>query len=109
MVLSIITEDTGARALWERRRLPADRPQGQALHRDEHLAADDGARLGLRSPPSAGAGFIDCPLLGSVPNVRLGKLATVGGSEADVARVRPMLAHFTARVDHIGPSAPARR
>ena len=42
IVISIITEDHGVRQLFTgRERFPRRRRYGQAVHRDEHAAADD--------------------------------------------------------------------
>jgi len=104
VVLSIITEDTGARALWEAK--------------DGFLEADIAGRLFIEmstlqpatvralAAHAAGRGayFIDSPVLGSIPTARQGKLvALVGGAEADLARARPALGHLTARIEHVGP------
>jgi 3-hydroxyisobutyrate dehydrogenase-like beta-hydroxyacid dehydrogenase len=51
-----------------------------------------------------GAGFVDSPVLGSIPTVREGKLVSlIGGSDEDVARAQEVLAHLTRRVRHMGP------
>lgn len=53
----------------------------------------------------AGAGFVDAPVSGSVAPARAGQLlALVGGSVADVERVRPVLETFARRVVHLGPA-----
>jgi 3-hydroxyisobutyrate dehydrogenase-like beta-hydroxyacid dehydrogenase len=104
IVLSIITEDTGARALWEAKNGFLQTDLKDKLFIEMSTLQPMTVRALAALAIERGAGFVDCPLLGSVPNVRLGKLvALVGGSEADVARARPTLAHLTARVDHIGP------
>jgi 3-hydroxyisobutyrate dehydrogenase len=104
VVLSIITEDTGARAQWE--------------GRDGFLRADIAGKLFIEmstlqpmtvralAAHAAGRGvaFIDSPVLGSIPTVRQGKLvALVGGADADVAHARVALAPLTARIEHLGP------
>lgn len=51
-----------------------------------------------------GAGFIDAPVSGTVGPAKEGKLmALVGGSEADLARARPVLDVLTRRIVHAGP------
>ena len=104
VLLSIITEDAGARDLWE--------------GADGFLEADIAGKLFIEMSTlqpmtvralaalaaARGAGFIDSPVLGSVPTARQGKLvALVGGSAADVARASAALAHFTSRVEPMGP------
>ncbi len=103
IVLSIITEDIGARALWE----------GE----DGFLRTDIAGKLVIEmstlqpmtvralaaQASGRGAAFIDSPLLGSIPTVRQGKLvALVGGTDEAVARARVPLAHLTARIEHLG-------
>ena len=51
-----------------------------------------------------GAGYLECPVGGSVGPAREGKLlGFVGGSEADLARARPLLESLCRRVEHVGP------
>lgn len=51
-----------------------------------------------------GAGFVECPVGGTVGPARTGKLlGLVGGSAEDLARVRPLLDDMCRRVEHIGP------
>lgn len=52
-----------------------------------------------------GAALVDAPVSGTVGPARAGQLlALVGGTEADVARVRPVLNTFCRRIAHLGPS-----
>lgn len=54
---------------------------------------------------AVGAALVDAPVSGSVGPARQGQLLTlVGGAEADVARVRPVLELFSRRIAHLGPS-----
>ena len=51
-----------------------------------------------------GAAMIDCPVGGTVGPAKDGKLfGFVGGSDADVARARPLLDQLCRRVEHVGP------
>jgi len=51
-----------------------------------------------------GGSMVDCPVGGSVEPARAGKLfGFVGGADADVARVRPVLEQMCRRVEHVGP------
>lgn len=53
---------------------------------------------------AAGIGFVDAPVSGGVEGARQGRLSVMaGGSEADIARARPLLAAFAARITHMGP------
>ena len=51
-----------------------------------------------------GAAIVDAPVLGTIPNVLDGSLtALAGGTEAQLERAQPILAHLTRRVVHMGP------
>ncbi len=57
----------------------------------------------LRS--EAGMGWIDAPVSGGVKGAEEGTLAILAGGEAaEIGRVRPILAHLSQRVTHMGPS-----
>src|SRR5258706_7508741 len=51
-----------------------------------------------------GAGFIECPVSGSIPLARVGTLVPLaGGDAADCAGAKPVLADLCRRVEHVGP------
>ena len=50
-----------------------------------------------------GAAFVECPVGGTTGPARQGKLfGFAGGSDADVARARPLLEQLCRRVEHVG-------
>ena len=50
------------------------------------------------------AGFIECPVSGSISAAQTGALVGfAGGGAADFARARPLLAQLCRRVEHVGP------
>ncbi|WP_315833764.1 NAD(P)-dependent oxidoreductase [Bradyrhizobium prioriisuperbiae] len=52
---------------------------------------------------AAGAGFVECPVGGTVGPARQGKLlGFAGGTAADVARAKPVLEQLCRRVEHVG-------
>lgn len=52
---------------------------------------------------ATGAAFVECPVGGTVGPARDGKLlGLVGGTEADVARIRGVLDQLCRRVEHVG-------
>ena len=52
-----------------------------------------------------GAALVECPVGGTVGPAREGKLlGFAGGSAADFARARPVLAQLCRRVEHVGPN-----
>ena len=105
VIISSITEDNGARRIF------AD-PDG-------FLQADVSGKLfiemstlqpitGRKLAPmveAKGARLIEAPVLGTIPQVRAGTLfAMVGGRAEDLSRARPVLAHLTRRIVHMGPA-----
>ena len=51
-----------------------------------------------------GAALVECPVGGTTGPARQGKLlGLIGGSEADVARARPLLDQLCRRAEHFGP------
>jgi 3-hydroxyisobutyrate dehydrogenase len=103
-VLSIITEDSGARALWEAKTGFLQADIAGKLFIEMSTLQPMTVRALAAHAASRGAAFIDSPVLGSIPTVRQGKLmALVGGTAADVARARAPLGHLTTRIEHIGP------
>jgi 3-hydroxyisobutyrate dehydrogenase len=51
-----------------------------------------------------GAAFVECPVGGSKVPAKEGKLfGLVGGSDADVARAKPLLDQLCRRIEHVGP------
>jgi len=52
---------------------------------------------------SRNAGFIECPVSGSIPTARSGTLVGFAGGEAcEFARAQPLLGQFCRRVEHVG-------
>ncbi len=105
IVVSIITEDNGVREAF--------------LGPDGYLAGDATGKLfvdmsTLRpmtarelapAVEAAGARLIECPVLGSIPTAREGKLLGLAGGRAeDIDRARPVLELLTRRIVHMGPN-----
>ena len=105
IVISIITEDHGVRRIF-------NGPDG-------FLAGDVKGKLfiemstlqpmtGRELAPlveAKGARLIELPVLGTIPQVRDGKLfALVGGRSEDLERARPVLEKMTRRIAHMGPN-----
>lgn len=105
IIISIITEDRGVRRIF--------------TGKDGFLSADVKGKLFVEMSTlqpmthrelaplvkAKGAALIDSPVLGTIPQVREGKLlALVGGEEADVNRARSVLDHLTRRIAHMGPN-----
>jgi 2-hydroxy-3-oxopropionate reductase len=61
------------------------------------------AALALRLARATGMGWVDAPLSGGAPAAAHGGLTLmVGGSDADVARARPVLARLSNHMTHLG-------
>jgi len=62
-------------------------------------------RIAERLQSELGAGWVDAPVTGGVPGAEAGTLAIMAGGRAeDVERLRPILAHVSQRVTHMGPA-----
>lgn len=60
--------------------------------------------MAARLAEATGAGWVDAPVSGGPPAARAGSLAVMaGGSDADIARVRPVLEGLAASLVHLGP------
>lgn len=57
-----------------------------------------------------GAALVECPVGGTTGPAREGKLfGFAGGSDADMARARPLLEQLCRRVEHVGPNGAGAR
>src|SRR5262245_4517220 len=104
VVISIITEDHGVRKLFTG---PAGFLSGDVAGRlfiEMSTLQPTTGRALADAVMAKGAGFMDAPVLGTIPAVREGKLlAMVGGAVADLARGRMVLDKLTRRIVHMGP------
>lgn len=105
VVISMLTDDTAARAVW----LDAQTGAAQGL-RPGALAIESSTVTpawidALHSAVSrAEASLIDAPVVGSRPQAQAGQLVfVVGGSEDTFARARPVLAAMGAAAHRAGP------
>jgi 3-hydroxyisobutyrate dehydrogenase len=105
IVISIITEDHGARKIFTGAAgfLEAD-VTGKLFIEMSTLQPMTGREL---APLVAerGARLIEAPVLGTIPQVQAGTLfAMVGGDAADLERGQPVLEKLTRRIAHMGPN-----
>lgn len=103
IVISIITEDHGVRRIFTGSEsfLAAD-VNGKLFVEMSTLQPMTGREL---TPLVEGKGgrLIDSPVLGTIPQVKDGRLfALVGGRAEDLARARPVLETMTRRIAHMG-------
>src|ERR1051325_5729561 len=104
-VISIITEDGGVRGLFRGADgfLSGD-ARGKLFVEMSTLQPMTGREL-APLVEAAGARLIEAPVLGTIPQVRDGKLfALVGGRAEDLERARPLLEKMTRRIAHMGPN-----
>ncbi len=104
IVISIVTEDHGVRRIFSGPDgfLNAD-VAGKLFIEMSTLQPMTGRELAA-TVEAKGARLIDSPVLGSVPQVKDGKLfALVGGRAEDLERARSVLAPLTRRIAHMGP------
>ncbi len=105
MIISIITEDHGVRHIFKDADgfLSGD-VKGKLFIEMSTLQPMTGREL-APLVEAAGARLIEAPVLGTIPQVRDGKLfALVGGRAEDLERARPLLEKMTRRIAHMGPN-----
>ncbi len=105
VVISIITEDHGVRRIFTGPDgfLSGD-VTGKLFIEMSTLQPMTGRELAPQVE-AKGARLIESPVLGTIPQVRDGKLfALVGGRAEDLERARPVLDKMTRRIAHMGPN-----
>ncbi len=105
IVISIITEDHGVRRIFNGPDgfLSGD-VKGKLFIEMSTLQPMTGREL-APLVDAKGARLIESPVLGTIPQVRDGKLfAMVGGRAEDLERARPVLEKMTRRIVHMGPN-----
>jgi 3-hydroxyisobutyrate dehydrogenase len=105
VVLSIITEDHGVRRMFTGPEgFLAAEVRGKLFIEMSTLQPMTGREL-APLVEAKGARLIESPVLGTIPQVREGKLfALVGGRAEDLERARPVLEKLTRRINHMGPN-----
>ena len=105
IVISIITEDHGVRRIFNGPEgfLSGD-VKGKLFIEMSTLQPMTGREL-APLVDAKGARLIESPVLGTIPQVRDGRLfAMVGGRGEDLDRARPVLEKMTRRIVHMGPN-----
>jgi 3-hydroxyisobutyrate dehydrogenase-like beta-hydroxyacid dehydrogenase len=105
IVISTITEDHGVRRIFTGPDgfLDGD-VKGKLFIEMSTLQPMTGRELAPQVE-AKGARLIEAPVLGTIPQVRDGKLfALVGGRVEDLDRARPVLEKMTRRIAHMGPN-----
>src|SRR5579863_1535441 len=105
VMISIITEDHGVRRIFNGPDgfLSGD-VKGKLFIEMSTLQPMTGREL-APLVDAKGARLIESPVLGTIPQVRDGKLfAMIGGRAEDLDRARPVLEKMTRRIVHMGPN-----
>src|SRR5580658_11350449 len=105
VVISSVTEDHGVRKIFTGPAgfLDGD-VKGKLFIEMSTLQPMTGREL-VPLVEAKGARLIESPVLGTIPQVRDGKLfALVGGRAEDLERARPVLEKMTRRIAHMGPN-----
>ncbi len=103
---SVLRDDEASRSVWldpEVGALSALRPDAWAV--ESSTLSVDWVRTLAAAAASQGRAFVDAPVLGSRPQAEAGQLVhLLGGSDAAVARVTPILAELGHAQHHAGPA-----
>jgi len=105
IVISIVTEDHGVRHIFTGSQgfLSGD-VAGKLFIEMSTLQPMTGRAL-APLVEGEGARLIESPVLGTIPQVKDGKLvALIGGAADDLERARPLLEKMTRRIVHMGPN-----
>jgi len=105
VVISIITEDNGIKAVFRGKNgfLSGD-VRGKLFIEMSTLQPMTGREL-APLVDAAGAKLIDSPVLGTIPSARDGKLfAMIGGRAEDLEAARPVLEKLTRKIVRMGPN-----
>jgi 3-hydroxyisobutyrate dehydrogenase-like beta-hydroxyacid dehydrogenase len=102
-IISIITEDTGVRSIFQDENGFLSTDLGGKLFIEMSTCRPMTSRELAPKIESAGARIIDCPVLGTIPQVLEGKLhGLAGGSSTDLEHAMPVLKKLTQSVRHMG-------
>ncbi len=104
LVITMLTDDRAIEAMYHGPQgLLAGDAKGKLFVEMSTVRPEVEIALSARVKQKGGA-LVDCPVGGTVGPARDGKLfGFVGGSDADVARAKPVLLQLTRRLEHVGP------
>jgi len=104
IVISMLTDDSAARTVWLDKKIGAMQgmKSGAIAIESSTLSIECITTLSAAFAQQ-GIGFLDAPVVGSRPQAESGALIfLVGGSEATLARVEPVLSFLSSAVYHVG-------
>lgn len=108
IVISIITEDKGVRALFNGPGGILGTDVNGKLFIEMSTLQPATTRALAPAVEAKGARLVEAPVMGSIPTVREGKLLVLaGGNAADIQRAATVLDHLARRIVHMGPHGSA--
>jgi len=104
VIITILTDDKAIEALYNGPQgLLSGNAAGKLFIEMSTVRPDVEIALGVTVKQKGGA-LIECPVGGTTGPAREGKLfGFAGGTDADMARARPLLEQMCRRVEHVGP------
>ncbi len=104
VVMMCVTDQNAAEiVVFGRDGIAAGGSAGKLVVDFSSIAPDSCRDIAARLEAACGMRWIDAPVSGGVPGAEQGTLAIMaGGSEADIERVRPVIAHVAARFTRMG-------
>ncbi|ASG19644.1 NAD(P)-dependent oxidoreductase [Nitrospirillum viridazoti] len=104
-VITMVADDAASRAVWLDDRTGALGGLGKDAVAIECSTVSPAWATQLAAAVTAtGAGFLEAPVVGSLPQAQDGKLIVLAGGERDAFdRAQPVLAPLAAAVRHVGP------
>ncbi|TWB49618.1 NAD(P)-dependent oxidoreductase [Nitrospirillum viridazoti] len=104
-VIAMVADDTASRAVWLDDKTGALAGMGKDAIAVECSTVSPAWATQLAAAVTAtGAGFLEAPVVGSLPQAQDGKLIVLAGGERDAFdRAQPVLAPLAAAVRHVGP------
>ncbi|BDP43850.1 3-hydroxyisobutyrate dehydrogenase (plasmid) [Deinococcus aetherius] len=103
VVVAMVTDDDASRAVWEGEEGALEGLVPGAVAVESSTLTPTRIRELAARAQARGASFLDAPVVGSRPQAEAGQLVyLVGGDEATLARVRPVLDLAGSAVHHVG-------
>jgi 3-hydroxyisobutyrate dehydrogenase len=104
VVIAMVADDAASRSVWMGKTGALAAVPNSAVLIDSSTITPGWARELSSLAESRGCSFLDAPVTGSRPQANDGELLfLVGGDDAALARVRPVLAEMSRRIVHLGP------
>lgn len=104
-IVSVVFDDAASREVWSGPNGVLSRARPGTLAVEFSTLSADRAREWARDVAEAGLRPVEAPVTGSKPGAESGRLVVfAGGTSADVAAARPLLAPLAQEIVHFGPA-----